>query len=272
MHLTKHHGLGNDFLVLVDLAEAHPIDADIARAVCDRHRGVGADGLIRVTRGDGNPFRMELRNEDGSRAELSGNGISCLAQALLLAGATASDHIGVDTDAGPRTVHVDHVDAGTHRMTVEMGTPSVGDELDEWVDDVIIRAVSVDVGNPHVVCHVADPDRAPDLARFGKQVHDSVPGGANVELIHARAGGGLSMEVYERGVGPTMACGTGAVAAATAAHRWGLASATVEVHQPGGPATVTVGDPARLTVPVVAIATIEWRPPAVVKGAFPATA
>ncbi|MDP9386895.1 MAG: diaminopimelate epimerase, partial [Actinomycetota bacterium] len=85
--LTKHHGLGNDFLVLVDLEGRHPVDAGLARALCDRHRGVGADGVIRVTAGtEGADVTMQLRNADGGLAEMSGNGIRCLAQAVVDAG------------------------------------------------------------------------------------------------------------------------------------------------------------------------------------------
>lgn len=257
MRMTKHHGLGNDFLVLIDLDARHPIDDEIARAVCHRRRGVGADGLIRVTRGDGQPFRMELRNEDGSPAEMSGNGISCLAQAVVRAG-HASDSVGVDTDAGPRTISVVETTAAhRHRMRVAMGEPTIGDELAEWTDDRILRAVHVDVGNPHVVCHVADPDDAPDLLALGRAIDAATPGGTNVELI-TPDDGGLRMSVYERGVGLTQACGTGAVAAAAAGHAWGVSAASATVHQPGGPALVELGSPAHLTVPVVAVASVEW--------------
>ena len=263
MRLTKHHGLGNDFLVLVDLDDETPVDADAAVAVCDRHRGVGADGLIRVTRAAGDRFRMELYNEDGSRAEISGNGICCLAQALVRAGhvpgAAAGVEIGIDTDAGPRTVTlVERVSETEHRMRVAMGTPKIGAALEEWVDDQVLRAVEVDVGNPHVVCHVPDPADAPDLVELGRRINHTTPGGTNVELVTPGAPGELTMTVFERGVGLTEACGSGAVAAAVAAHEWGLAPAEVTVHQPGGPAVVELGELALLTVPVVAVAAVVW--------------
>jgi diaminopimelate epimerase len=259
MHLTKHHGLGNDFLVVLDLEGTTPIDEDLAVAVCDRHRGVGADGLIRATRTDDERFRMELYNEDGSRAEISGNGISCLAQALVRAGAAVGPVVHIDTDAGPRSVEVvEQVSSTEHRMCVEMGLPVIGDTLSEWESDAVLRAVHVDVGNPHVVCHVPDPDNRPDLVTFGEKVNASTPGGTNVELITPAASGELTMLVFERGVGPTLACGSGAVAAAAAAHHWGLAPSPVTVHQPGGPAVVKLEAHASLTVPVVAVAAVEW--------------
>lgn len=262
MRLTKHHGLGNDFLVLLDRDGTRPIDEDIAVAVCDRHRGVGADGLIRVTPadGEGGPrFTMELRNEDGSRAEMSGNGISCLGQAIVRAGLDSDGVVQVDTDAGPRTVTVVETRAPhRHRMRVAMGRARLGDELPEWVDERILRAVHVDMGNPHVVLHVADADDVPDLVEIGGRINASTPGGTNVELVLPAGPGEVRMLVYERGVGPTQACGTGAVAVAAAAHAWELAPATVTVHQPGGPAVVELADVAHLTVPVVAIAAVEW--------------
>jgi diaminopimelate epimerase len=261
MKLTKHHGLGNDFLVVLDLEGRHPIDEDIAIAACDRHRGVGADGLIRVTAGDGGRVRMELRNEDGSRAEMSGNGISCLAQAVVRAGLAGDGVVEVDTDAGPRTVTVVEAEGSSrHRMRVAMGEPALGDELPEWLDERIVRAVHVDMGNPHVVLHVADPADVPDLVELGEQINAATPGGTNVELVWPMAPGEVRMVVFERGVGPTLACGTGAVAAAAAARAWELAPATTTVHQPGGPAVVELGagSVAHLTVPVVAIASIEW--------------
>ena len=259
MLLTKHHGLGNDFLVLIDLDESTPIDEDLARSVCDRHRGVGAAGLIRVTRGSTNPFRMELRNEDGTRAEMSGNGISCMAQAIVMAGHAPDGVVAVDTDAGERVVSVIDSDGPRrNRMRVAMGTPLLLGPLAEWEGERILRAVGVDVGNPHVVCHVADPDDAPDLVALGERINASTPGGTNVELVTTGAAGSIVMSVYERGVGPTQACGTGAVAAAAAANSWGLAPKTMTVTQPGGDAEVELGTPAHLTVPIEAIARIDW--------------
>ena len=259
MRMTKHHGLGNDFLVLLDLEGTAPIDEDMAIAVCDRHRGIGADGLIRVTRSGPGRFRMELRNEDGSRAEISGNGLCCLAQNVVRAGHASGGVVHVDTDAGPRTVEVvERVSGTSHRMRVAMGTPKIGDSLSEWEDGAILRVLQVDVGNPHVVCHVPDPDARIDLVALGERINDSTPGGTNVELVTAGERGELTMSVYERGVGLTEACGSGAVAAAVAGQHWALSPATVVVRQPGGPATVELGELAHLTVPVEAIAAAVW--------------
>ncbi|MEY2570063.1 MAG: diaminopimelate epimerase [Acidimicrobiaceae bacterium] len=261
MRLTKHHGLGNDFLVLLDPSGMQPFGPDLARAVCDRHRGIGADGLLRLGPGrDGAALSMVLLNADGGRAEMSGNGISCLVQAAVLAGLAAAPLVTVATDAGMRTVRIEPTaEARTHRVTVDMGAAKVGDDETEWLDDEIIRALRVDVGNPHLVLHAPDLDWGYDLVARGEEINELVPGGINVEIVAAGPGEDeLTMRVYERGVGLTEACGTGACAVAAAAVSWGIAGPQVRVHQPGGTAAISVGDTITMTVPVAHVATIEW--------------
>jgi diaminopimelate epimerase len=192
---------------------------------------------------------------------MSGNGISCLGQAVVRAGHAPGGVVEVDTDAGPRTVTVVENEAPhRHRMRVAMGRPRIDGDRPEWLDERILRATAVDMGNPHIVLHVADPDDVPDLVEVGERINAATPGGTNVELVLPGEPGELRMLVYERGVGPTQACGTGAVAVAAAARAWELAPATATVHQPGGPAVVELGagDVAHLTVPVVAVAAVEW--------------
>ncbi|MDQ4097782.1 MAG: diaminopimelate epimerase [Actinomycetota bacterium] len=237
MHLRKYHGLGNDFLVLVDADGKQPVDAALARAVCDRHRGAGADGFIRVTghgvqgTQPGDPLRMELYNADGSRAETSGNGLRCLARAVVDAGVEDSPELTVVTDAGPRrlTLHDDG------QVSVEMGTV-------RWDGDL------VDLGNPHLVVFVDDLAKA-----------DGGKDGLNVEYVVTGPGADeLTMRVFERGVGETLACGSGASAAAAVAHERGLVGERVTVHQPGGDVTVQLADPIVLTGPVEYICDVEW--------------
>src|SRR5438045_7115585 len=157
MQLTKHHGLGNDFLVLLDLNGTRPVTGATARAWCDRHRGIGADGLLRVTAGSSSgeyvtDVTMQLFNADGGRAEMSGNGISCLAQAVVIGGVAHGPTVKVATDAGLRTVRIDPTDQPhLHRATVDMGEAKVGDDEPEWVDGDVLRAARVDIGNPHLV-------------------------------------------------------------------------------------------------------------------------
>jgi diaminopimelate epimerase len=266
MRLTKHHGLGNDFLVLLDLDGIRPVTPDLARAVCDRHTGVGADGLIRVTRGSGGAdVTMQLYNADGGRAEMSGNGVRCLGQAVVQAGVCAPPEVRVMTDAGLRLLRIDRTpDERTHVVSVDMGPVKVADDEPEWLDlhDGVIRAARAEIGNPHLVLHLADPDDTPPLVPLGEEVNDLVPGGINVELISAGPGADeITMTVYERGVGPTLACGTGACAVAAVAHGWELVGPRATVHMPGGSVEVILGDTVTLRGPTVSIATIEWPAP-----------
>jgi diaminopimelate epimerase len=261
MRLTKHHGLGNDFLVLLDLAGTQPISAELAVALCDRRSGVGADGLIRVTAGTGEAdVTMGLRNADGSVAEMSGNGIRCLAQAVFQSHLAPPPVLKVATAAGLRTVTaLARVDDRTHRFSVEMGTAKVEGDEPEWVTGSVRRATRVDVGNPHLVLQWGDgelPGRD-ELVAIGARIDERTPGGANTEIVRAGPGEGeLTMVVYERGVGPTLACGTGACAVAAAAQRWELAGTESTVHMPGGSVGVTLGDPVLLVGDATSVATV----------------
>lgn len=271
-HLTKHHGLGNDFLVLLGPADAVAgVGADEARRWCDRHRGIGADGLLLgVTDGDAD-LVMTLYNADGSRAEMSGNGIRCLAQA-------EADRRGVDrvelqiaTDGGTRAVSVTPcpdlasivaaVDMGSVSSgpvpdgeRAEAGSPSDGPAL--AVDPKETR--TLEVGNPHVVLLVDDLG-AVDITRAGPHWEAAWSAGINVHAVAPTPGqvDALTMVTWERGAGATQACGTGATAAARAAHDWGLVGADVTVHMPGGEVEVTVGERMILRGPSVRIARVE---------------
>lgn len=273
MRLTKHHGLGNDFLVLLDADGTSPVDAAGVRALCDRHRGLGADGLIRATRparsdpaGAAAHAVMALTNADGSAAEMSGNGIRCLAQALLAAGWAPGPEVVIDTPAGRRTVTAyDDGNAPVGDFSVDMGPARLVAEAPEWGGGALARAVTVDTGNPHVVVDLAPEAAAAarhdtggvSLVELGEQVNAKVPGGANVHLLAAGGDGSITIRTYERGVGPTAACGTGACASAAAAHAWGLVGDVVAVHMPGGTAHVTLGDTVVLRGPAAYIATID---------------
>jgi diaminopimelate epimerase len=267
MQLTKHHGLGNDFLVVAD--PTAPVDATLARALCDRHRGVGADGLLHLTAGTGTDLRMVLLNADGGRAEMSGNGIGCLVQAAVRAGMADGPVVTVATDAGTRTVEI-HPGASpnTHVVTVGMGAADIADtDEPEWATGDILRARRVGVGNPHLVLHAADADLLNDrtwVEFVGRRAHDATAGGINVEVIAAGdADGELRMDVYERGVGLTFACGTGACASAAAARHWGLAGDHVVVRMAGGPTSIDLtGDEIRMTTPITYVASMEVPWPA----------
>jgi len=262
MRLTKHHGLGNDFLVLLDLDGIHPVSPERAVALCERRIGLGADGLLRVTAGRGEAqVTMQLLNADGSVAEMSGNGIRALAQAVFQAGLAEPPVLRVATDAGLRTVTViARLGPAQHRMRVDMGQAKVVGPEPEWVEGDVLRATRVDVGNPHVVVQWGGPSlpQRDELVAIGGRIDAATPGGANVEiLLPGEEPGDLAMVVYERGVGPTQACGTGACAAAAAGHDWELCGPTTTVHMPGGAVEVTLGDPVLLTGDVTSVAILD---------------
>ena len=244
--LTKHHGLGNDFLVC-DTAQfgAEAPWAALAEQWCDRRRGVGADGLLLLTVIDDLELSMVLYNADGSRAEMSGNGIRCLAQAAYVAQQhTAPVIYSVHTDAGLRTVAVEPVDARTVQASVSMGAVSDLDEPSGWSSvgaDPMRPVLHLSTGNPHTVVGVDDV-RAVDLLALGLQVPH-----INLEIIEAGPErSAITMRVHERGAGITEACGTGACVSAWAAVRWGLAhpaDGEILVHMDGGDATVRLDQP-----------------------------
>jgi diaminopimelate epimerase len=240
VHCTKHEGAGNDFIVVLDADDQIHLSVDQVRLLCDRRRGIGADGLIRVGAGrDGCDLSMELRNADGSEAEMSGNGIRCLAQAAVDAGLVAPSRFTVATAGGKRTVEYIPGEApGWARASVDMGPVALGPDQEQDGEDR--RARTVNVGNPHLVLLGPDPWGL-DLGELGPQLQSVRPGGINVEFVALGPGDDeVTMRVWERGVGETLACGTGACAAAAAAHSWGLVGDVVTVHNPGGSLRVTL--------------------------------
>ena len=255
MHLTRHHGLGNDFLIT--FADEVPDDApELARRLCHRTDGIGADGLVFGMPDNVYDRSFILFNSDGSRAELSGNGLRCFGQALL----RGSIHDGIDlvvrTAAGPRRVVVDgSPDDKEVLATVEMGSAGLGPSFDGLEVDLggpeVRRVESVNLGNPHLVILVDDPDTV-DLGRVGPVVEAAfAPVGCNVNLVSVQDWSEIRLRTWERGAGLTQACGTGACASAHVLRSWGLVDEVVAVYMPGGRATVTVADPILLTGPAV---------------------
>ncbi|MBW3574365.1 MAG: diaminopimelate epimerase [Actinobacteria bacterium] len=261
MQLSKHHGLGNDFLVLIDLDDAIPIGAEAARALCDRRRGVGADGLIRVSPGgDGADVTMTLHNADGSLAEMSGNGIRCMAQALARARGVEVLQLVVATGGGLRHVGV-APGRGAHIAWVEvdMGPARPGPDRPLVVDlEGATKWVTVDLGNPHLVLLVDDPASV-DLDVLGPRLSAQFDAGSNVEVVAPVPGGddALELRVWERGAGITEACGTGAAAGASAAFGWGLVGERVRVRMPGGELHVNLGPTITLAGPATFVADVD---------------
>ena len=259
--LSKHHGLGNDFLVC-DTARADPgiLWPDVARAVCARTTGVGADGLVLL--GIEGPGRLTMRlfNADGSEAEMSGNGIRCLVQAAhhALSGSLGAVY-EVETAAGARRAEVlAETSPRTLEIRVDMGPVSELPEPAGWAAlecDPLRPVRHLSLGNPHSVVGVEDV-AVVDLARLGALVPD-----VNLEIVEPGPGtDAVTMRVHERGVGITSACGTGACAVAAAALAWGIVPASVgevTVHMDGGSVRVRMVDGrAVLTGPATWVGTV----------------
>ena len=255
--LTKHHGLGNDFLVAF-----HPEVDDLAALavkLCNRRTGIGADGLLIGESAENYAAEMVLYNADGSIAEMSGNGIRCFAQALAMRSGSLDPQL-ILTGAGDRHVTLRATDDPRRiDAQVDMGEVTPLAEPSGWaaLECNPDRPVShLSMGNPHSVVGVDDV-LAVDLDDLGARVPH-----VNLEIVEpGPEAHGITMRVHERGAGITQACGTGACASAFAAQSWGLVPATAPetiVHMDGGTATVSFdGSRAVLTGPAVYIATIE---------------
>ncbi|MDV6014491.1 diaminopimelate epimerase [Haloechinothrix sp. LS1_15] len=276
----KGHGTQNDFVVLPDPDAELELTTERVRALCDRRRGLGADGVLRVVRraalGDTVPesageWFMDYRNADGSVAEMCGNGIRLFARYLVRAGLVAgaagegTGEFVVGTRAGDRPVRV-HPD-GT--VTVSMGPVRVTGESMVSVGGLALPGVAVDVGNPHLVCRVDTDIAELDLRQEPAYDARHFPRGVNLEFLNELGDESIRMRVHERGVGETRACGTGTVAAAVVSlHAAGVWEGTRTVHVPGGTVTVTIGTTdASLTGPAVLLASGEldegwWASPA----------
>ena len=258
--LTKHHGLGNDFLVALADENADLVpDPQFAVAVCDRRRGVGADGLIYALAPSetAHDACMVLLNADGSEAEISGNGIRCLGQALLRHQGRSEGDLAIETSGGVRHLRTVRGDAGDEVwIQVDMGRATAGPELaPASIDYPATRRATRDIGNPHLVLLVDDPS-AVDLEIDGPRLEAEYPEGINVHFVRVLGPDELQLRVWERGAGVTEACGSGATVAAAVAHEWGLVGEHVRVTMPGGEAVVDVGDTLLLTGPATFVAEV----------------
>ncbi len=232
MKFVKMQGLGNDFVVIVGPAD--PTRDEIV-AWCDRRRGIGADGLLEVTPLDGARVRMRYWNADGGFAEMCGNGLRCVARFAFDQGFVDVDSFVVETAIGPRPVHLN----GDGSVRVFLGIPSVGEEIE--LDGIELQMV--DMGNPHAIQWVEDPTSA-SVATVGPQIEtaEPFPAGTNVEFAQVSGRDEIELRVWERGVGETLACGTGAAATAFLAHRQGKVGSSVAMQLRGGTLYVELDD------------------------------
>ncbi len=245
MHVSKVHGCGNDFVVIADPGGTIDVGPGFVRALCDRHRGIGGDGVIRLAppRDDGSDVFMDYRNADGSVVEMCGNGVRCVATYMLNRGLLSGDVVRVGSRAGVKHVVVTgrDDDGRVIETLVDMGAPvATGDVMlrvlaPDGADVATVRATTVSMGNPHAVIEVDDVDKAP-VGDWGPRIErDPVfPEGTNVEFITVPDTGVVRGRIWERGVGETLASGTGASAMAVAAHLLGRTGRRVRVELPGG--------------------------------------
>jgi diaminopimelate epimerase len=253
MRLAKWQGLGNDYLIIDEAALPAPLTTEAIALLCDWHVGIGSDGILLKAAVSGAvpgaEVRMRVFNPDGSEPEMCGNGIRMFSRYLAQSGAIKGGEFTVETLAGPIKPRL--LADGTVR--VDMGFARFRSANVDYpgADDVVRGVLQaggedfeftfVDVGNPHCIIQVDDPARV-DVAVVGPLIehHQFFPNRANVEFIRAEADGSVSMRVWERGVGETQACGTGATAVGAAAVQLGLARSPVVVHLLGGDLIIEV--------------------------------
>jgi diaminopimelate epimerase len=230
MEFMKMEGLGNDFLVLRGPLTPSP---DQIAAWCDRRRGVGADGVLVVSGGDG--VAMQYWNADGSPAEMCGNGLRCVARYAFDTGLAVSEDFVVTTSAGPRSVRV-----GDESVRAELGPVHADGHI---VGLAGYELATVSVGNPHAVTFVSDCYSVP-VEAVGPIVEGdpTYPDRTNVEFASVISHDRIALRVWERGVGETLACGTGAAAAVAEAYRTGRTDSAVTVVLPGGQLLVELID------------------------------
>ena len=267
VHFVKGHGTGNDFVVLPDPDGSLELTPSLVAALCDRHRGIGADGVLRVVRSAKHPdaagyaadaeWFMDYWNSDGSFAEMCGNGVRVFTRYLLTSGLAipAGDGLPIATRAG-----VVRAVPGPETIAVRMTTPRLYDASTATVGSLTLPGVAVDCGNPHLVCAVPATLDTLDLHVEPGYDRALFRSGVNLEFVAPVGERHVRMRVHERGSGETLSCGSGALAVGAVALRdAGLTTGEVTVDLPGGRLTVTVTADGEwwLTGPAVLVATGE---------------
>jgi len=270
MRFTKMEGLGNDYVYVDCFRETVAEPAEVARRVSDRRLGIGADGLILICPSDTADFRMEMYNADGSRGEMCGNGIRCVAKYVYEHGIVVQAQLRGETDAGTKILDLRVEEGAVTRVRVDMGAPILeradipmlgepGPVIAEplHVQDHAFVVTALSMGNPHCVTFVADVETFP-VARAGAgiETHALFPNRVNAEFVQVVSRGELIQRTWERGSGETFACGTGACAVAVAAQLNDLADEKVTIHLRGGDLEIEwqgEGRPVFMTGPAVEV-------------------
>jgi diaminopimelate epimerase len=228
---TKASACGNDFLI-IDGAHAPADLHGFTRRICDRHNGMGADGVEWLFPAQDAEVRARLINADGSEAEISGNGTRCVAAYLVQQG--AKDRLAIKTGAGAKVCSLASRDGSHFEFEMDMGEPQVGDDFSLKLASGDVRGTPVSVGNPHYVVFVKQlaPTWQTEAAEIGRR--PDFPDGVNVEFVRVNGKNDIEVWFYERGVGETQSSGTGSCAAAVASIASGQVNSPVNVHAPGG--------------------------------------
>ena len=249
LQFTKMHGLGNDYVYMDAINQKIEKRSELAKFVSDRHFGIGSDGLILICPSEKADFRMQMFNQDGSEAEMCGNGIRCVGKFVYDKGLTNKETITVETLAGIKTLVMTAKNGKIETARVDMGKPIlepekipvISDEnpvknlkLNEGEKEFTFTCVSM--GNPHAVTFIKEDVNKFDICKYGAklEVNEAFPKKANIEFINVIDNKTLKMRVWERGAGETLACGTGACASTVAAILNGYTSREVTVHLLGG--------------------------------------
>lgn len=252
MIFTKMHGLGNDYVCINCFRERVEDPPGFARALCDRHYGIGADGLILICPSKVSDFKMEIYNSDGSVAGMCGNGIRCLGKYVYDYRLTGKETLSIETKSGIRNMHLHIQDGKACGAMVDMGVPRLNahsipilSEKDLVINDPIevqkknYRMTGISMGNPHAVIF-SEEINGISLEETGRELefHPRFPERANIEFCHVTARDRMEIRVWERGVGETLACGTGACAAVVASVLNDLTDEEVIVKLLGGELSV----------------------------------
>lgn len=252
MIFTKMHGLGNDYVCINCFRERVEDPPGFARTLCDRRYGIGADGLILICPSKVSDFKMEIYNSDGSVAGMCGNGIRCLGKYVYDYRLTGKETLSIETKSGIRNMHLHIQDGKACGAMVDMGVPRLNahsipilSEKDLVINDPIevqeknYRMTGISMGNPHAVIF-SEEINGISLEETGRELefHPRFPERANIEFCHVTARNRMEIRVWERGVGETLACGTGACAAVVASVLNDLTDEEVIVKLLGGELSV----------------------------------
>ena len=249
---TKMHGLGNDYVYMDAIHQKIDNGSELARFVSNRHFGIGSDGLILICKSDIADFKMRMFNQDGSEAEMCGNGIRCVGKFVYDKGLTNKTTVTIETLAGIKTLKFNLKDKKVETVRVDMGEPILNPEMipvissENPVKDLKLKALDkefiftcVSMGNPHAITVVKDTEKF-DVETYGRilEVDKAFPNKTNVEFVQIVDKEHIKMRVWERGSGITQACGTGACATAVAAFINELTGRKSDIIMDGGTVTI----------------------------------